>query len=277
MLAPGGEIDSEPELAAMALRSLAMYPEFVRDLEEDSGLPIEFRQCGAIEIGVEDDKARRQAALGIPSEPCQHAHQAARWYPGDAVVDPLSINEALLAACRNRGVEIHEHEPVTEICADGVRTQKGHYASDRVLIAAGAWSSALCAGLPRSYPVRGHLLAWEMEPGLVPAILRKGPTYLFQRESGTVIAGSSMEDAGFDRTIDKAVIEDLHKRAASLLPELAGVKPSNEWNGLRPAADSGPVVGRHKDTNIWTAYGHFRNGILLMPDTAQRIAADFSL
>jgi glycine oxidase len=284
MLAPGGEIDSNAALAKMALRSLGMYPEFVRDLEEESGLNVEFRQCGAVEVAFDGaglaeltQKAARQAAIGIASEPCRYKDWPGRRYAADAIVDPLSINDALLAACSGRGVAIREHEPVTEILSNGsgVRTPHGEYPSDRVLIAAGAWSSALFPGLPHVFPVRGHLLYFEMEPGLLTTIVRSGHTYLLQRESGGLIAGSSMEDAGFDRTVDAAVADDIHKRAAKLVPALADVKPMDCWNGLRPATDVGPVVGRFGDTNVWTAYGHFRNGILLAPDTAQTIAGEF--
>jgi glycine oxidase len=114
-----------------------------------------------------------------------------------------------------------------------------------------------------------------MEPGLLPAIVRSGHTYLLQRESGALIAGSSMEDAGFDRTVDAVITHDIHNRAARLFPALARTKPIDCWNGLRPATDEGPIVGRFGDTSIWTAYGHFRNGILLAPDTAQTIADQF--
>lgn len=274
MLAPGGEIDSDPKLAEIALRSLALYPEFIRDLEEESGIPVEFRQCGAIEVGASEEKAARQLALGITSEPCTWHGQAARRYPNDAVTDPLCISEALRTVCRQRGIAIHEHEPVAEILPTGVRTAKGTYPADRILVASGAWSSALFAGLPRAYPVRGHLLAFEMPPDLLKTIVRDAHTYVLQRESGVIIAGSSMEHANFDRSINEAIAEDIHKRAAALVPELAAVQPSNCWTGLRPASDTGPVVGRLGETNIWTAYGHFRNGILLAPWTAQQIATE---
>jgi glycine oxidase len=284
MLAPGGEIDSNTALAQMALRSLAMYPEFVRNLQEESGLPVEFSQCGAVEVAFDEaqhkalaEKAARQAAIGICSNPCRYRDWNARHYPADAIVDPLSINRALLAACRKRGVTIHPHEPVIEILPNGsgLRTAANDYRSDRVLIAAGAWSSALLPGLPEVYPVRGHLVYFEMEPGLLKTIVRSGHTYILQRASGGVVAGSSMENAGFDRTLNTAIVEDIHQRAAKLIPQLADIEPSDYWNGLRPATDVGPIVGRFAHTGIWTAYGHFRNGILLAPDTAHTIASEF--
>jgi glycine oxidase len=286
MLAPGGEFDSNGALAETALRSMSLYPEFVRGIEEESELTVEYRQCGAIEVAFDETQAKaltaraaHQAAIGIASEPCQYLGSRARRYPADAMIDPLSINEALLAACRSRGVTIREHEPVTEVLANGsgVRTGRGEYLSDRVLIAAGAWSSGLFPGLPRVRPVRGHLLCFEMEPGLLTTIVRSGHTYVLQREAGGMIAGSSMEEAGFDRTPDAAIAADIHKRAAKLVPALDDAKPSDCWTGLRPASDAGPVVGRFGDTNIWTAYGHFRNGILLAPVTAQTIADEFGM
>jgi glycine oxidase len=285
MLAPGGEVDSDVALAKMALRSLGLYPGFVRELEEESGLAVEYRKQGAIEVAIDDaaaaaltQKAARQSALGIASEPCRYRGWDARLYPGDAIVDPRTVTTALLSVCRRRGIVLHENERVTCVPANGsgVRTVRDEYRSDRVLIAAGAWSSALFPGLPRAFPVRGHLLRFNMEPGSLTTIVRSGHTYLLQRDSGALIAGSSTEDAGFDRTVNADVAQDIHRRAAQLLPALARTQPVDRWNGLRPATDVGPVVGRFGDTAIWTAYGHFRNGILLAPDTAQTIADEFA-
>jgi glycine oxidase len=284
MLAPGGDIDSNASLAKMAVRSLRMFPEFVRGLEEESGDTLEFRQCGAVEVAMDEteaealtQRAARQAAVGIVSTPCRYRDLAARAFPADCIVDPLSINDLLLTVCRLRGVVIREREAVTGVIADGrgIRTATAEYHSDRVLIAAGAWSSTLLPGLPSVHPVRGHLLSFEMEPGLLNTIVRNGPTYMFQRESGALIAGSSVEATGFDRTVDTAVAADIHKRAAKLLPALAAATPSNCWNGLSPATDVGPVLGRVGETSVWTAYGHFRNGILLAPDTALTISDEF--
>ena len=273
MLAPGGEIDAStnPALVRMALASLDLYPEFVRDLEEDSEFSLEFRRCGAIDLAATEEKAALHATFGIPSSPCLFRGRPARHYPNDAVVDPLSINDALRAVCRRYKIEIREHEPVTELLPNGIRTAQRDYPADRIVIAAGAWSSTLLPGLPRSYPVRGHLISFDLAPGLLSTILRDGHTYLIQRENGTVIAGSSMEDAGFDREIQSSIVEDIRCRATQLVPELTGVEPASCWTGLRPATDCGPVIRRIEGTNTWAAYGHFRNGILLAPYTCRTI------
>jgi glycine oxidase len=293
MLAPGGEMEEASPLAAMALSGLEMYPEFVDTLREASGLPIDFQRCGALELALNDQeaadlerRAARQSAMGIRSEPAGHAGSAAsRFYPDDALVNPRDIIAALRTVCRRSGVSIHEHEPVVEILANGsgVRTSKAGYRDDAVLIAAGAWSSGLTAGLPLpaslpaaslpvTTPVRGHLIAYQAKPGMLGTILRYDNTYLLQRDSGSLIAGSSTENVGFNRAIDESVVQAIHTRASRLMPQLATMNPVERWNGFRPGIEGGvPAIGRIQGTTIWTAFGHYRNGILLAPDTARRI------
>ncbi len=73
-------------------------------------------------------------------------------------------------------------------------------------------------------------------------------------------------------TIDEATVQDIHRRASSLLPALGALHPAERWNGFRPGIEGGvPLIGRVEDARIWTAFGHYRNGILLAPDTARRI------
>jgi len=287
MLAPGGEIDQPSPLLDYALNSLRLWPEFVRELELESGIRIDYRRSGGLEVALTDDeaellaaKAARQAALGIASEPAHHNGSPARFYPDDAVVDPRDVTRALLQACRNLAVELHEHEPVLDVSPEGrwIRTAQARYEDSHVLIAAGAWSSELLRGvpavLPAAYPVRGHLIAFSLAPGMLNPILRNGHTYLLQRESGLLIAGVSTEVVGFDRTLDPVALEEIRAKAARLLPALASLEPSESWNGFRPGADSeAPVVTRVPGTGILTAFGHYRNGILLAPETASRVAS----
>jgi glycine oxidase len=282
MLAPGAEIDAPSEIAESALRSLGQFPDFVRELEEETKCSIDYRRCGALELALTDEEAgaltRRaalQAELGVHSEACTHNGQPARFYPDDAVVDPREVTGALLTSCRRRGVWIREGEPVVQVSASGraLRTTRGEYRDEGCVIAAGAWSSDLFPRLPRTFPVRGHLIGYHLAPGVLDPILRHRNTYLVQRRSGFLVAGTSTEHVGFDRLIDENIAGDIHRRAGGLLPALAARRPDEQWIGFRPGIDAaGPMIGRIAGTAVWTAFGHYRNGILLAPDTARAIA-----
>jgi glycine oxidase len=283
MLAPGGEMEAASPLTEMALESLALYPQYVRELRETSGLPIDYRRCGAIEVALTgheavelEKRAARQAVLGIPSENTVFPGSiSARFFPDDALVNPRDVMAALRAVCLRQGVRLHEHERVLEILpgGSGVKTSKGRYEDDGVLICAGAWSSELAPeGLPVGMPVRGHLISYKAEAGRLETIVRHQNTYLLQRETGSLVAGASTEHVDFDRTLDETTVQRIHSRASRLLPYLAAMEPAERWLGFRPGIAGGiPAIGRVEGTSIWTAYGHYRNGILLAPDTARRI------
>lgn len=143
---------------------------------------------------------------------------------------------------------------------------------EQVVVCAGAWASAL-GDLPAVEPIKGYLIAWDhIAPGTLPGILRDGHTYVLQRRGGRVIAGSTEERVGFDRTMDAARLRELGERAGALWPRLKGLTPDAAWCGLRPASlDLRPIV-RRIDARTVAAYGHYRNGILLAPWTARWVA-----
>jgi glycine oxidase len=123
--------------------------------------------------------------------------------------------------------------------------------------------------------VKGHLIGYRLRPGSIGPIVRRGHTYIFQRSNGFTIAGSTTEHAGFDRTVSQSTVRALHKRAHELIPSLLISSPDESWIGFRPGADE-PHVGRFGDSRVWLAYGHYRNGILLAPITAQLIADEIT-
>ena len=189
---------------------------------------------------------------------------------------------ALRAACLARGVSIQEQSPVKSISVTPTGAQIADHHARFAILAAGAWSSSIAVTidgqpypLPRSYPIKGHLLGYRLPPGSIPITIRHGHTYVLQRADGFTIAGSSMEDAGFDRTIDPAIVSELAARAAALIPALRDRKPEAVWIGFRPATDSpAPNIGRVRSSRLWLAYGHYRNGILLAPATSDRICRE---
>ena len=115
MLAPGGEVTERTQWSDFTLHSHRLYPEFVAELLEESGCPIDYQRNGAIEIATSEadwadlmERAEKQKQLGIPSVPS--GREKALLYPEDAVVDPRDVTHALLTACRARSVVVHEKD-----------------------------------------------------------------------------------------------------------------------------------------------------------------------
>ncbi len=267
MLAPGGEFAGRSVWTELGLESHALYRAFVDELSSESGCPIDYRICGAMEWGVSQERIATQGAAGIVSSPVA----GAIYYPNDGYVDPRDVLGALRWACQRRGVKV-ERRVVNEMEAE---------AQDALVIAAGAWSGDISVTrrgtrlpLAKTVPIKGHLIGYRLQPGTLGPIRRRGHTYLLQRANGFIVAGSNEERSGFDARVDAAVCKDIQQRAVELWPELAGHTASECWIGFRQVAeDMLPHIGRFEDTNVWLAYGHYRNGILLAPVTAERIAA----
>ncbi len=297
MLAPGGEFESG-DTARFAVESLRMYPEFVRELKETTGCPIDFRICGTLEIDSDADP-ERQARDGIRSYAVnlQEAMKLAsgmapvegtlRFYPDDALVDPREACHALLAACRALGVRIVENCAVRSMDIAGtvrLDTSQGVFEDDRAVIAAGAWSGAipltiggLKQALPGTHPMRGVLVGRKFPDRTLGPFVRRGLSYVLQRESGLAIAGTTSEKIGFERSLTDETVAGVIAGVEALWPDFAKGACTESWLGFRPASDTGePHIGRFEDTPLWLAYGHFRNGILMAPATGVKIADEVS-
>ena len=294
MLAPGGEFDEPSPLALMALESRSLYADFVRELERASGLAIDYQECGALDLsydaadwGLLLARAERQATFGLTSKILKTEQVSTFWprvrsegltgalfYPGDAIVNPRELVLALAAACRQLDVTVLQNTPVNavRVAETGVQVEGQQF--DGVVVAAGAWSSSIhvenAAPVPTVEPVKGHLIGFQQPDQTCNSILRHGHTYLLQRANGLLIAGASVEHVGWDRSIEPAQAASLAQQAAFVLPHLAETTPSETWIGFRPSSTA-PQIGPWQSSHLFLAYGHYRNGILLTPVTAQLI------
>ncbi|MDQ6677963.1 MAG: FAD-dependent oxidoreductase [Acidobacteriota bacterium] len=287
MLAPGGELDARNWWSDLAIESLREYPEFVRELEQEAGIPIDFRACGALEYAFNEtewlqltERARTQREWGIRS---QQAGDGRMFYPDDSAVDPRDVVECLRICCARSGVTLREEQPVREI-----RVEQGRIAAPEcaaaAVVAAGAWSSGIAIRvegtllpLEPSVPVRGHLISFAAGAAPPGPIVRHGHTYILERSNGLTIAGSTTERVGFDRNPDPAQVNGIGIRAAQLMPRLKGMAVTAAWVGFRPGTESGdPQLGRLADTPVFLAYGHYRNGILMAPASARRLTREIT-
>jgi glycine oxidase len=184
--------------------------------------------------------------------------------PDELAVDPRVLVPALAAAARAAGVEIREGSEVTDPSTLG---------ADQVVMAAGSWSG----GAVR--PVKGQVLRLRDPdgPGLLSRNLRmdtgRRSGYIVPRGDGRYVLGATMEERGFDTSITAGALHDLIHDASELLPGVLELEIEEQVAGLRPGTpDNGPIVGRGDDGLVW-ATGHYRNGILLTPITADAVAA----
>jgi glycine oxidase len=281
--------DYPDTVTALALRAMAAFPGWLAEIEAAGGGDAEFWRCGMLALDVADDDAAlawcaahgltATAGLpagrpGIPQRPA-----GAVWLPEIAQARNPRLVAALRAAVLARGGALVEQCAARGVLTAGTRvtalqTTAGTFAAERVVLAAGAWSGPGLeglAGVPQVRPIRGQMLLFKLEPGALDTILYRDGLYLIPRRDGHLLVGSTVEDAGFDKTPDAATAARLHAAAAELLPALATRQPVRHWAGLRPGAPANlPVIDRHPDfDNVFVNAGHYRYGVTMAPAAAE--------
>jgi len=156
----------------------------------------------------------------------------------------------------------------------GVTTTKTVFLASKVVNCAGAWSGQIGPGGIPTRPVKGQMLCLAMHPrDLMKHVIRSADVYLITRSDGRLLVGATVEEAGFDKRIDVATIKRLHQAALALVPKLADARILEDWAGLRPGTpDALPILGATATPGYYVATGHFRDGILLAPITAEIMA-----
>jgi glycine oxidase len=209
------------------------------------------------------------------------------WLPQEGQLDSQRLGSVLSAAVAGTGIRLIGGNGAAEILSSrggvtGVGLSDGRsLEAERVVLAAGAWSGTV-GGLPRELPVRpvrGQIARYPARAlALKRIVASHAGRYLVPRSDDTVLAGSTMEDVGFDRSITDAGLQAIHESASELVPALAGLKPLERWAGLRPvSADSSPIIGPDPDLDgLVYATGYGRDGITLAAVTGS-IVADLAL
>jgi glycine oxidase len=273
-------------LQELASASAALFPEFIHELQDESQLPIDYRRNGTIVFLEEGetpfgDSIRILDAQTLSQFEPLLAFAPNAWLMPEASVDPRTLLAALIKACKHREVDIVTGHAVLSLeLADnhvsGVRTENSHYASSTVINCAGAWASQIAPlGFP-TRPIKGHMLSLvfpQHEPGSPPIVnhvIHGHDVYIVPRSNGQLVVGSTIEDVGFDKRVDPQTIQSLHQSAANLVPEIGEARIHENWTGLRPGTpDKLPILGASTIPGYFVATGHYRDGIMLAPITAQ--------
>ena len=304
MLAPVGEVSwGEERLLRANLASAAAWPAFAAELGERSGQDVGYRPRGALHLALDRDEAeelRRRHELQCLARPRRRVALAdglppSRARPGDVCRrrHPRPRRGRGRPACDRRGARrgprpgggelITGDEPAEAITSgeriEGVRTRAGReLRAGSVVLASGAWSGE--AGWlsdqvrPPVRPVKGQILVLRGPEPACERIVCSRWVYLVPRPDGRLVVGATVEERGFDTTVTAGGVHELLREAYRLLPEVAELEIEEMTAGLRPGSpDNAPIVGAGRLDGLVLATGHYRNGILLAPLTAEAVVA----
>jgi glycine oxidase len=269
-------------LLELASASLQLYPEFVHELQDESGIDVDFRDAGTMlfsdSLASSSSVISSQRMLELePNIEAQGRRNAAML--SEASVDPRALVSAVLQACKHRGVDTSFGNAVESLKIEhgrvvGVRTAKTEFSAPIVVNSAGAWAGQISPGSLPTRPVKGQMLSVAMPTrDLIRHVIRTPDVYLVPRTDGRLLIGATLEDAGYDKRVDADTIHRLHRAALALVPALNGARILEDWAGLRPGTpDSLPILGAMPIPGYFVATGHYRDGILLTPVTARAMA-----
>lgn len=270
--------------------SEGFYPELALRLLEETGIDPEYRQKGLFYLRVDDeDKAlswarqvskpleRVDADFLYTREPNAAPNcDSALWMPTLGSIR----NPRLVRALRTRlaampqvtlreGVAVSGFETAGNRVT-GLKTSEGCLRGGQVIVCGGAWTAPLLATLGVSLPVRpvkGQMIVFKAPPGLVNRVVLMDGRYVIPRADGRVLAGSTLEETGFDKALSDEARSSLWESATRIIPALADCKIEHHWAGLRPGSPDGvPFIGNLPGfDNLYVNAGHYRNGLVLAP------------
>jgi glycine oxidase len=296
ILAPQAEAEGPGPFLTLCLRSRELYPAFVEEVEALSGMRVGYRRKGVLQLAFNEASRERllsrvalQRGLGLQAEFLQRAEVLAKepalnpallgaaLYPDEASVDTRLLMRALSMAAARAGVHfVSGHVRALFEAggrARGVDVDGERLEADAVVVAAGAWTGLVPgSGLsPRQVrPARGQMVMLRSRLPLLERVIFSEQGYLVPRADGHLLAGSTVEFQGFTKEVTASGLKSILALALEMVPGLADVPVVESWAGLRPyTEDHLPVLGVGPLPGLFLASGHFRNGILLAPVTAE--------
>lgn len=301
MLAPQSELSAITPMFLLCQKSLQLYQNFVEELEQITRLDCSYRREGFLQLAFDEEGAKNldknmlwQLQAGLKAKKLtsdevkkispniSHKVSNAYYLEDEHQVDNRKLADCVLTAAEILGVKFYLGAQVTEILVEqnkvvGVVANNQSYYAAKVVNAAGSWASLINLPkhfLPEVKPVRGQMVGLKAPIGLFEHTLHFGSTYLVPRRDGKIVIGSTTEHVGYDKSVTLSGLEHLLSQAKRVVPKLAEANFLEAWAGFRPAtADLLPILGEHpKLLGLIFATGHYRNGILLTPVTANLVS-----
>ena len=303
MLAPHAETNRADDFYHFCTESFGLYDAFAAELLDETGIDIELDREGTLYLAFDAKSAdeighryswQSRSGMGVERVSAREIRAMeplispsvleGLFFPRDWQVENRKLLAALLTYARLNGISVVENCGIDELILErgSVRGADGKSVkllADNIVLATGAWTSFINIGsdpFPIAVkPVKGQMLCFRAEPGMLRKVVFGPNGYLVPRIDGRILAGATVEDAGFDKEVTPGGVESLRSATLAMAPAIGNLDVVDSWAGLRPLAGDGlPVLGGIEGIsglNIATA--HFRNGILLAPLTAKIIAA----
>ncbi len=286
ILSPLCPWDYPVEVNRLALHGAALFGDWAQALHQMTGIDPEYQRCGMLVLPPFDVQAAKRwcAAHGVACLPSPigggiEGGGEALFLPEVAQARNPRLLQALRARVVQLGGRIVEQCEVKQIVAEAGRvkqlaTTQGEFSADTYVVTAGAWSKVLLGEHALRLdvkPIRGQMLLFKFDTPPLPHIVLQKDLYLIPRRDGHLLAGSTLEDVGFDKSTTDEARAMLLRRAAALLPALRGMPIVKHWAGLRPASPGNiPTIGRHPHLqNLYINSGHFRYGITMAPASVE--------
>lgn len=304
MLAPQAEAETPDDFFRFCRASNELYPAFCAALLEETGIDPEFDDSGTLYLAFDEsdlhELGRRyewQSAAGLRVEhlSAEDTHKlepfvspdslGSLYFPEDRQVENRRLLSSLLSYCEINGIEVISGAEVVTVSglkgiADGVVCSDGRrFSAGSVVLATGAWTSFIkgaepLQGIPLIKPIRGQMLSFRAAKQLFRHVIYSPRGYIVPRRYGRILAGATTEDAGFENKVTEDGMTLVLDHALEISPSLESLPIQERWSGLRPYAEAGhPVIGPVGGMErLFVAAGHYRNGILLAPLTAELLS-----
>lgn len=303
ILSPPAEAQGPGPFFDLLLKGFALLPETVARLQALTGVDLQYRAGGLLGLAISDEEEadlhRRflwQSAAGLQvervnreqirqSEPAiDGAVRWGVWWPTTAQINTPRLVEAYRKRLQQAGGVIRTGQPVRRFLLEkdrvvGVETSAGSVRSDGVVNCAGPWAGfdAACPLTIPAIPVKGQVVELETRKPILRSVVKCSKSYLVQRDPARLLAGTTVEYVGFDRTVTPESSRAIRERVRQMVSGTSDLPAVGAAAALRPGTpDHLPILGATPLPGLWMATGHFRNGILLAPLTG-RILADLIL
>ena len=268
------------------------YRQLSQQLQQETGIDANFEQSGFLILPKFDVEAAqawcsrnqmplqpvKASAFGVQSLSGENA----LWLPTVCQIRPPYLMQAMRKWLDQNNVTMLEHTELIPLkqtpTLNEWETVNGEkLTADQFVVTSGAWSFELLKETSAKLnikPMRGQILLYKPQKNLEQIVYREG-FYMIPRRDGYLLAGSTLEDVGFDTAITQAVRDEISAKAEAIMPKLKGMPIIKHWSGLRPGTpDNLPTISAHPSIeNLYLNTGHFRYGLTMAPASAQLVAA----